>query len=451
MNKIIFAIFAAMKKFFQILVFFFIARGEADIVALGGSGQTGEGSNAPSYPLAETFNIGQSSAVAVGNFANVQGSLNGIALDSYRGTVLYFGIDANNNPLLFRGSVVSSHITRISIPHLPEGGEFNSAAFDSNGNAILVGDSNNQSILFRLPFGASQVVGLTVPGADPITLLSVAMGAGNTAIMGGVNANSSVPVAYILPEGASSAISVTLPNLTSSGQINSIAVGPDGTAILAGVDNTHTQALIYRLPHSSTVAEAISIPDPADGGQLNGVAIDSNGTAILVGATFSRDTLPLIYRLPSNSSSASIIANAGDLVGIFNAVAIGPNGVAVLGGTDDTNSLPLIWRVASGATTATSAQMPNATAGRIISVAVNSQNIAVLGGAYDDATLLAIFTLGPIDTVATPIGSSISLHQEGIVALAIYESDGLYDIRRLRACYYLQQTESLVKLSASGL
>ncbi len=439
----------AMKKFFQLLVFFFIAQCDADIVALGGYGQLGAGSDAPSYPLAQTFNIGQSAAVAVGNFANVRGSLNSIALDSYRGTVLYFGYDAVNNPLLFRGSVVSSQLTQIPIPQLASGQEFNSAAFDSNGNAILVGD--NQSVLFRLPFGASQVTALTIPGTDPISLSAVAMGPGNTAIMGGSNTTSSVPVAYILPEGANTAIPISLPGVISNGQINGIAVGPDGTAILAGLDNTHDQALIYRLAPGSTVAQAISIPDPGNEGLLIAVAIDSNGTAILAGSVFSRDDIPLIYRLLPNSSSASIISNAADITGYLYTVAIGPDGVAVVGGRDETNSRPLIWRVSSGATSATSVQTPNATHGTIRSVAVNSQNIAVLGGFYDDATVLSIFTLGPTDTVATAISSSSSLNEEGIEAVAIYESDGLYDIRRLRSYYYLQGTESIVNLNGSGL
>ncbi len=192
----------------------------------------------------------------------------------------------------------------------------------------------------------------------------------------------------------------------------------------------------------------MTIPDPGDGGTINSIAIGSDGIAILGGSTPSS---PLIYKLLQGSAAASVIANANANGGFIASVAIAPDGTAILGGEDTDASVPLIYRVAAGATQATSIGLPNAITGQVNSVAIGSQNVAVLGGVEFSSDAPFVFTVATSGTVAASIAVPNFEPQGLINSVAVYSCDGLYDIKRLRPYYFLQLNETIDALNQAGL
>lgn len=444
-----------MKKFFLLCLALFV-EGGADYVVAGGYGSIGEGSDAPEYIVANQFSIGQTSASSVATPTDFHGQIASVAVDSYRGTVIYVGQDQNNTPFIFRGSVVSSEIVQIPVPSNIGTGSFYTVAIDSDGNAIIAGQGMSPSpavpLIYRLPVGATAVNQISIPNANEGQINSVAIAANNTAVLGGYDLTADLPLILVLPSGANQAIPVSLNDPSPvNGFINAVAVGPNGTAIFGGANTTvgEGEALIYSLAAGSLVANPISIPDSNDGGMINDVAIGPDGTAILAGFV-NTPAIPLIYRVPPGGDSATLLANADDHEGTILCVGIGSDGTAILGGSDGTTFLPLIYKLAKEATQATSVASANAFGGAILSLAIGSQDVAALGGSYFNTQQTLLFTLPIADNIASSISTMNTVNDIAITGVAIYSYNGLYDIRRLRPYYYLQQSETITKLNQAG-
>jgi hypothetical protein len=445
-----------MRMFFLLCLSLF-AQGQADYVVIGGFGSTGEGSDAPEYPLANQFSLGDSSSSVITMPPNFQGRILNLAIDPYRGTTIYVGENQDNSPIVFRGSVVSSAVAAVPLPSGIGNGIFTNVAIDSDGNAIIVGYGQDPSsilpLIYRLSSGAREPVKISLPNENTGELFSVVIAKNNTAIIGGANTRDNTPLILSLSSGATQATLVSLNDLSPvTGYISAAAAAPDGSAILGGANTTtgDGEALIYSLPPGSLAANPISVPDSNDGGLVNSISISSNGIAILAGAVGTGASFPLIYSVLPGDRSAHLIANANDHEGMILSVAIGSDGTAILGGSDATTNLPLIYKLANGADQATSIQPPNPFPGAIISVAIGSQDIAVLAGTYIDRNQPLLFTLPITSNEISSISASTPLDDLVFSTVAIYNYNGLYDIRRLRPYYYLQIYETTNKLNRAG-
>jgi len=418
---------------------------------MGGQGQFVISSDAPTYPIAKSLTVGDDFASSIGFPSNAQGQINAIAIDSYTGRIIFAGeTGLGDSFAIFTGSVASSSVTPVFFSAEQDPAEFFGVAFDSKGNAILVGQGGESGILpaaYRLSTGSNELTSIALPGIDEGSINAVAFFPNNTAVLVGIDNTSSGPLIYLIPEGASEAALISLPDPSITGQLTCLAITPSGTAILGGTNFTDNNSLIYRLTEGSLTATAVSVPNTGDESHINAVAVTSDGTAVFGGNT---TTLPVIYTLSQGESSASAIANANGNDGIIYCVAIGPDNIAILGGQDNTTGLPLIYRLAQGSSSATSVSPPSSLSGVIIAAAIGNQNVATLVGATDDSNPFA-YTLGAQDSVASNIPISNPFTEGGFFTVAVYSCNGLYDIKRIRPYYYFQMDETINALQQSGL
>jgi hypothetical protein len=439
--------------FALIIAVTFFSEGRADYAVLGGYGQIGEGSDAPTYPIADTFAIGNNSASPITMPQGFQGTVSDVAVDSFTGAVLYVGNDSNNIPFIFKGSVVSSEIVIIAMPAGLGSGTLDCAAFDSDGTAFIAGQdfSNDLPLILKLPSGATEATRISIAETDNGEIDTIAITLNNTAILGGQNLDTLAPIIYAIPTASNEATLLVLPDPAVTGIILTIAVAPNGTTILAGQNSTPTngEALIYSMPSGSLSLNSVAIPGGDDGGIINQVAIAPDGTAVLAGSTFDSESFPLIYRIPLNSSLAVAVANPNEDPGLLLSVAIGSDGTALLGG--NAGDFPLLYKLAPSASQATLIQLPNDSEGGIISIGIGSQDVAVIGGGYFDTNQLLLFTMPITANSPSAISTPNTLNDEAIVKVLIYDFDGLYDIRRLRPPYYFQKDETINQLRQAGL
>lgn len=429
----------------------------ADTAIVGGLGLN-QNSNCdfPSFVLAESFNVGNSSATPVQMPVNFQGAILDVAIDPTRGTVVYVGQSNSNFPIIFVGSILNSEVTAIALPPNTDMGILYSVAIDSHGTAVIGGQDTvtNMPLIFRLPYQAASAVQISLPGTDQGIIYSVAIGPDNLAILAGGDYITGTALIYVLSSKANIPSIVSLPDSTIMGVINSVAVGPGGRAFLGGqnFNPPNYQALIYTLFPKNLAAEAVSIPDSNDGGQIFDVAISSEGEAILVGSASVSSENPLIYRIPPAGSSASIIANANGDSGYLSAVAISHDGTAIMGGEDDTTNTPLIYRLASGASQASSIPPPNSDHGEINAVAIGSDNVAVLVGEhFDGGTAPLIWTLSTKGNTVNSISAPNPFFHVAFYTVAIFDQDGRYDVRRMRPIYYQELNDTKNQLKQAGV
>ena len=427
-------------------VLVFLSQAQADIAIIAGHGETlGPGSNQPTYAVGNSFSIGQNLAYSIAMPTDQQVFLSGLAVDQSDGTTLYIGnTNLTNFPVVYRGSVQSSSVEGISVPAVQ--GYLNGVAFDSKGNAIIVGgeeDLGFQPIGYKLYSGASDVQSFSFSGLSQGTFNCVAVGPDDRVVIGG-NDDNMHPVIYVLQGGSMQAIPVTVPNPSINCSLHTVAITSNGTALLGGIDNTNSQALIYTIAPGSFSANLVSIPAPSNGGEIFDIAVGPDGSAILVGST---TTAPLIYRWESGSSAVTLISNPSSN-GAFYGVAIGSDNVAILGGVQD-DFIPLICKIAPGASEAISIATPPVTGG-IFSVAIGSDNIAVLAGSTDDSMPL-VYTLSTTSTSLSSISVPMTYPLLDYFGVVVYSPKGLYDINRLKACYYIQLEETKNALRQAGM
>lgn len=427
----------------------FCIKGQGDIVILGGYGSRGFGSEAPTYPIANSFSIGDQTTTPLLS-PHLEGLIMQTAVDPLRGLVIFVGIDEDHKPMILQGSVVSSAIKKIKVPPLPDESAFTCAAIDSEGNAIIGGNTPSEPLIFKLPYGASEAIPISTPHTRG-ALYQVAISLDNTAILVGGSEPGGSPLIFSLPSQGTEAMSVSLPDPSLIGSLTAIAIGTDGTAIMGGQNESgNGEALIYRLLPHTLSAQAIAIPSPNDGGKIHGVAINQDQTALLVGEKGIFSSSPLIYKIPPNSHRAHLIENPNDHEGTLIGIAIGSDGTAIAGGADDTTLLPLIYKFTAQDSQARSIEPPNSNAGTLISVAIGSEDVAILAGSYTDGHQLLIFTLPLNENKASALVAPTSFDDEILMSLAIYSVDGPYDIRAFRPHYYLQVSETLDTLKRLG-
>ena len=354
-----------------------------DIAILGGYAQIdNNASNYPTYPMADSFNLYGSSSFQVGIPVEEQGLIECLAVNSYDGTVIYVGFhDVLNLPFIYRGSVVSPLVSPIIIPGNGSFG-ISCVAIASNGTAVFGGyDENRYPVIFTLSPGKSELDIVTISSSDMAAISSVAVDSEGRAFFVGQNISTLTPIIFSLVQGSSAANSISLPN-SNTGYLTCIAMGDDGTAIVGGRDTSTTNgnALIYEIPKGSSTANLITVSNFNDYSIINGVAIGPDGTAILVGAIGGSPFYPLVLTIASGNAYASNLMNPNANEGYLGAVAIGSDGIAIMGG--GSNNLPLVYRLFPGDLIPISIDLPIMEEGAIDSIAIGAQNIAVLTGVY---------------------------------------------------------------------
>lgn len=428
--------------------------GRADVAILSGRGSTGISSDAPFFPVIQTFTVGENVVTSLPIPNSSQGEILGFAIDSYRGTVIYVGDDDNNVALIYRGSVASDRLKQIFLPIDNDLNPLDAVAIDSTGTAVLGGGNftSNAPVIFTLPAGGSTPISIGIPGSLQGFFDTAGVFPNDVAILAGQDTITNAPLIFVLAPGGDQAVQIPLPS-PITGVIYNIAVGSNGTALLVGQDLTNNQPLIYSLAQNSSTAQSVSIPseDLGMGGIINQAAIGPNGAAILVGSSGTPQT-PLIYSLSPNSLSASRITNAnmsdeGELL----AVAIASDNTAVLGGHTSATD-PLIYRVRPNSSQADSISPPPSPNGTISSIAMSSDNTAILVGSFSTETNQSlIFSLPLHASSASTIFTSTPFIDISIGKVAIYLSDGPYDPRKLRPHYYLQLYDTQTLLNGTGL
>jgi hypothetical protein len=431
-----------IAKFVVTSIFLLFAECVADIVILAGDAQVASlGSNQPTYPLADTFDVGEESAVSIAIPKNFQGSVNTVAINSNTGSVIFAGDSYGNSSIpIYRGSVVSLDVERILTPFLG-GGVINSVAIGDDGTAVFGGaTSSHYPVIYTLSQGSSEVTVIGLPNGDLGAINWVAIGSDGRAVLAGKNDTTGTPLIYTLLRGESSAQSVTLPD-ASLGDLNGVAITADGRAILGGEDTTSSPSspLIYSLEQGSQVATRISTPNSGDDSDIIGVAVGPDNSTVLVG---SNQSDALIYKLPQGSNAVFQITVPNSNFAIVYCVAIGLDGTAIMGGRDGMYDSPIIYRLAKDSSVATSIPMPGSVLGGFNSVAIGSQNIAVLGGNSGDTIIPIAYAVSTLGGVPQPISIQNSMLEGEILSVAIYNCDGLYDIRRLRPYYYLEKSQA---------
>jgi hypothetical protein len=383
----------------------------------------------------------------------MQAGLYGLAVDPIRGTVVYIGqyiptSGFSTPPLMWTGSVVSEVITDVLPPSALNFGVLNAVAIDSNGTAVMAGSnySTSGALIYTLPFGATSASSVSPPNSHYVSIHAVAIGLDNSAVIAGSDNDTYAPLIYLLPSGASEAIAVTLPDPSVEGFISSIAVAPDGTFFLGGQANS--LPLLYTLAPGSLVASSVTIPNAPFNGSINSIACASDGTVILVGFT---GTDSVIYKIAPNSTSVSAIPcpNGEDIT--FYSVVIGSNRTAIFAGGNFNTYTPSIFRLDLDTLGVTSIELPNTELGIITSIAINDTNTAVFTGGYGEASNLLLFTLSPTSNVAVAIPTPDVRYLDTGYSVQIYNSAGPYDLRLLRARYYLQLNNTKNKLLQSGI
>jgi len=422
-----------------------LSQAKADIAVIAGHGEIpGPGSNQPTYAVGNSFPIGQDFASAIAMPTDQQVFLSGLAVDQSNGTTLYIGnTNLTNFPVVYRGSVVSSSVEGISVPAVE--GDLNGVAFDSTGTAIIVGGGLGlQPLGYKLYPGASAVQSFSFSGFSAGTFNCVAVGPDDRVVIGG-NDDNMHPVIYVLQAGSMQAIPVTVPNPSINCSLHTVAITSNGTAILGGIDNTNNQALIYTIASGSFSANLVSIPDSNNGGEIFDIAVGPDGSAILVGST---TTAPLIYRWVPGSFSVTLISSSSTF-GSFYGVAIGTDNVAILGGIGTDTFSPLINRIAPGASNATPIPTPSVLGG-VEGVSIGADNIAVLVGATYESMPL-VYTLSTTASSVSSISVPMTYPLLNYFGAVVYSPKGLYDINRLKACYYLQLEETKNALRQAGM
>lgn len=425
--------------------------GRGDWVVVGGYGVIGEGCDAPSEFIADSFILGETNFTPFSFPPGAAGQIDFSIIDPIRGTIIFSAAANDGTPLLYRGSVVSSSVTQLSIEGVTVYGYFYQGAFTSDGTAILVGASNldgTPPLVYRIGPNDTTAIPIPISGSDEGSLFAIGIMPNDVAVMGGQDLSTSFPLVYLLYPNANSVTPLSVPGAGSDqAYINTIAITPDGTAVLGGGDDTLDEAIMYTLPLNSETLQGVSIPDEGDGGDIIAAATAPDGSAIFVGYNGSG---PLIYHLPSGSHTASIIANpSGVTTGNWNALAIGTDGTAVIGG--NYSDTPLVCRLPSGATQAIQVSIPANEEGTIFSVAMGTGNIAVLVGQFYDSQYALIYTMASSASSVTDISFPVTLGAPGFNYVAIYPFDGTYDIRRIRAYYYFNQGEAISELTEAGI
>ncbi len=428
------------------------ARGFGDLILLGGAVSIGTGSDAPQYPVSRSLLSHESQTGTIAFPANLEGEIRKVAIDSFSGTVLYLGQDSNNLPLLYKGSVVSNQINPVPLPSGINAIEFVDAAFDSMGNAILIGNQDEISgIVYRLPLGANQLVPISFPDGDIGLLASVAVASNHVAYLAGQLGD--MPVGYSLSPSATELVPLEFMGVTS-GTFNVVKNGPNNSLLFGGQNSSTDpgEALIYRLASGSSTPDLITVPGSDDGGSIYDLTITPNGTAILIGTTDSGGLTPLIYSLPQNSSSATTISNPDGNFGQLVAAATYSDGTSILVGGDYTTMLPLIYSVAPDASTATSIAPPTTDQGLLVTIAIDSTDLATFAGGYFDLGQFLILSL-PIGSTSPSLISSPSSYDTSLIrTIGTYEfSEGLYNINRLRPYYYSELYKNQAKLNQAGI
>jgi WD40 repeat protein len=422
----------------------------ADTAIITGVGNYIISSNAPNYPLIYSLSIGSNSVSSIAPPNGNPAAIVPVAIDETTGAFVTTGQnDVDGTPLIYSGSVFNSSVNSISVPSNSLEGFIVSAAFSSTGSAVFGGTAYGEGysipIAYQLSPNATQAVSINLPGTIAGQISAVAFFPNKSAILVGINYDTSAPLIYTLPQGNSEATLIALPDSSIQGNLNCVAVTPNGTAIMAGQDGTNHQSLIYTLNFGETIANPISIPDTGDGSFISSIAIGPDGTVLLAGGT---NTSPIIYRISPGSTVASLVTNATEGNGYINGVAIGSDGVAILVGF--INDFPLIYRVDPGSSQATSISLPDQAEGSLNAVAIGEELVAVLvGGSYENSP--SIYTLSSGASVASRIEVTDSFSDFYLLGVAIYSPSELYDIYRIAPYYYNQIEQTKNTLIQAGI
>lgn len=435
-------------------IFFLNASSRADISIAAGSVSVGEGSDAPEYILADQILPENNELSSIALPINMLGTINSVAIDPNRGTVIYVGNNEQNG-IIYVGSVTNINVTQVVLPSSVSFSQLSKAAFDSDGNAIICGKNQNTLLpmVLKLAFGAKEVVEIAIPEADEGILVCVGVTPSNRVVFGGINSTTGSPLIYVLPQGASSAVPVSLPDQNVTGIIYDLAVDASGTTLFVGQNtvSANGEALIYSLLEGSLSASTIATSSSDDYGELFNVAFFPDGTAIAVGDIGTVTTVPLIYQILPGSNAASLLQNPNDQAGTLSAVAAAPDGTAILVGSDYETNIPLIYKIPSGSSYISVVGLPNENFGALLAVAVGSENIAIMAGSSEEGAQGLLFTLSTTANAASLVETPISNNLITFNSVAVYSENGLYDIRRLRPYYYLEINNAKTLLNAAGL
>ena len=326
-------------------------------------------------------------------------------------------------PTVYSWETGDSDASAIVMPPLPDGytyGNINSVAINAAGNAVMVGDAENDDGTAQIPLAYSWTTGdaeatqITTPlptGYTYANISSVAINAAGNAVMVGWARNADftahILLAYSWTNGDTAATRITFPALPAGyekGVLRSVAINDDGNAVMGGEaendDFTAQILLAYSWTNGDTAATRITMPFPTGytNGEIDSVAINDDGNAVIVGQAWKIDIdfpvayIPLAYSWTGAAAATQITTDlpAEGPAGGLSSVAINAAGKAVMVGwaVDDagkvsTKRFPLVYSWTAGEAKATriTAALPAGDAkGSLTSVAINADGNAVMGG-----------------------------------------------------------------------
>ncbi len=423
----------------------------ADIVVVGGSSlDFSDSCDPPTYPIAQSFPLQDSTSTPLNMPNSWQGAIYDIAIDGYRGSVIYAGeylLSSFSTPLLLKGSVVSETLSQLSLPETLAYGSFAATAIDSEGTATLIGKNQGSNslrfspLICRLPSNSTQATQLSIPSEILGELFLIKINSDDTAILVGYNYATHQPLIYLLPKGATTPTEVSLSPEYSNSSINTISITPDGTIFLGGgysISSTLTP-ILYTLKPGNLVATAIELLDPPADSEVSQSASDPNGNLLFL--LNSSTNGGSVYKIASGSNLGVAIPSSYTLDHL-DTLVIDSRGIATLSGHKLCSSIPFINRLNPFTAEFSNIEMPNSNFGIFISSALGSNNEPVLVGAYFDSNQLMVIRVPPESSRATQISTPPLRYVDALYKVAIYNEEGLYDIRRLRPYYYLQMSES---------
>jgi hypothetical protein len=422
----------------------------ADIAFIGGEGFFTFTSDSPFYPSINSLKIGDRSSVPLSIDSQKEGSFYSVVINPTTGETLFLGANTTDElPLLYSGSVISSSLT--ASPPPISNGAFVCGVFDCTETAIIGGGQfqENSAFVYRWSSKTHKFSPIYLPETPAGIVQSINLFPDNTALIIGGDSTSAGPFVYTLAPGKTQAQSIELPEVPDSGVLYSVAISSDGTAIIGGYDGTNNQALLYKLTSNSRIATKITVSGtgPGDFSTINSIGITSNGVAVLAGQT-TFDAL--LYRLEPNSLTTTQITTPGITNGRLNTVVIGTDNIAIIGGYNSSTNLPAIYRLLPKSDLPSLVDLPSNETGIVINGAIGTENEAILIGIYSDANPF-IFTVPSKGGPASAIHVKTKYPFGELYDATIYSENGLYDIRRIRPYYYLEQKQAQNILQSAGL
>lgn len=232
------------------------------------------------------------------------------------------------------------------------------------------------------------------------------------------------------------------------GEYSSLAIGSDGLPVISYLDFTANALKVAKCANAACTGAATitTVDDPANAvGYYTSIAVPSDGRPVISYLDLTAAALKVAKCANAACTGTATITTVDDpanSVGVYTSIAIGSDGLPVIGYFDSTDENPKVAKCANAACTTAAINPVDVSASRVgffTSIAIASDGFPVIG--YHDATAFSLkvakctnaacsgaVTITQVDDPANSVGTyaSIAIGSDGLPVITYRDDTAMF-------------------------